>query len=164
MKGTIKLTVLTVAMVMMATTMFGATVPTTNADNVTATVVGSCQWTTPLTMPFGNYDPFLASATTQTATVTFKCVKKTNPTDAYLIWFSKTGGNMSNGTDSLAYTLTDGAGAALPTVAGSAVTVTGTPGIGVASGYSFTVKGSIAGQQDVSTGNYVDTVVANIEY
>ena len=164
MKGSIKLTVLTVATMLVATTMFGATVGTTNVDNITATVIGSCQWTTPLVMPFGNYDPFSAVATTQSATVTFKCVKKTNATDAYMIWFSKTGGNMTNGTDNLAYTLTDSLGAALPTTAASAVAVTGTPGIGVASGYSFTVNGSVAAQQDVSTGSYVDTVVANIEY
>ena len=164
MKSTLKLTVLTITLAMIATSTFGATASTTNVDNVTATVIGSCQWFTPLTMPFGNYDPFSAVATTQSATVTFKCVKKTNATDSYKVWFSKTGGNMTNGTDNLAYTLTDAGGAALPTTAAGAVAVVGTPGIGVASGYSFTVNGSVAAQQDVSTGSYIDTVVANIEY
>jgi spore coat protein U-like protein len=164
MKRTLKLTVLTVALVTMATPMFAATASTTNTDNVTATVVGSCQWVTPLTMAFPNYDPFSGSATTQTTTVMFKCVKKTNGTDTYKIWFSKTGGNMSNGTDNLAYTLTDGAGAGLPTSAAASTAVTGTPGVGVASGYTFTVKGAVAAGQDVSTGSYKDTVVVNVEY
>ena len=33
-----------------------------------------------------------------------------------------------------------------------------------AKNYTFTVNGSIAAQQDVPTGLYQDTVVANVEY
>lgn len=164
MKRSVKLTILAAVMTLTATSTFAVTVATTNTNNVTTTVVGSCQWTTPLTMAFPNYDPFSVAATTQTTSVSFKCVKKTNPTDTYKIWFSKTSGNMVNGVDSLAYTLTDGAGAALPTTAATSTTVAGTPGVGVGSGYSFTVKGSIAAAQDVPAGLYQDTVVANVEY
>lgn len=164
MKRSVKFTVLSAILVLSATSMFATTVGTTNTNNVTATVVGSCQWTTPLTMAFGNYDPFNASATTQTTSVSFKCVKKTNATDTYKVWFSKTSGNMVNGTNNLAYTLTDSAGAALATSAATAPTVTGTAGVAAGAGYSYTVKGSIAAQQDVPTGSYQDTVVANIEY
>ena len=115
-------------------------------------------------MPFGNYDPFAGAALTQTANVAFKCVKKTNATDSYKVWFSKTAGNMTNGTDNLAYTLTDYANAALPTTAATATAVAGTAGVGAAAGYTFTVKGSVAAGQDVTVGSYQDTVVANVEY
>jgi spore coat protein U-like protein len=162
MKRTRTLTVLT--MMLVATSLFAGTASTTNANNVTATVNGSCQWITPLTMAFGAYDPFSGTALSQTTTVTFKCVKKTNATDTYKIWFSKTAGNMTNGTDNLAYTLTDGGGAALPTTAAGSTAVAGTPGVGAAAGYTFTVKGAVAAAQDVSTGSYADTVVANVEY
>jgi spore coat protein U-like protein len=151
------------AVSLFAIPMFAVTVPTVNTNNVNATVVGSCKWITPLTMAFGNYDPFAGAATTQTTAVNFKCVKLTKAADVYKVWFSKTAGNMVNGGNNLAYTLTDGAGLALPIVAGSAVTVAGVPGIAGA-GYSYTVKGSIAAAQDVPVGAYTDTVVANIEY
>ncbi len=164
MKRSVKITVLTLALTFVATSIFAATASTSNNGNITATVIGSCQWITPLTMAFGNYDPFAGAALTQTATVEFKCVKKTNATDTYKIWFSKTAGNMTNGTDNLAYTLTNSLGAALPTTAATSTAVSGTPGVGAAAGYSFVVNGSVAAAQDVSTGNYADTVVANVEY
>jgi len=156
--------VLAAVLALSATSMFATTMSSTNNNNVTTTVIGSCQWTTPLTMAFPNYDPFNAAATTQSANVTFKCVKKTNATDTYKIWFSKTSGTMSNGVDTLAYALTDTANNPLPTTAAGSTAVAGTAGVGVAAGYSFTVKGSIGAQQDVSTGAYQDTVVANVEY
>jgi len=164
MKRSIKLTVLAVVMVLTATSMFAGTASTVNVNNVTTTVVGSCQWTTPLTMAFPNYDPFNAAATTQTTSVAFKCVKKTNATDTYKIWFSRTGGNMLNGVNTLAYTLTDNGGAPLPTSAAASTAVAGVAGVAAGAGYTFTVKGSIAAQQDVPTGLYQDTVVANVEY
>ena len=164
MKRSVKLMVLTAVLALTATSMFAGTASTTNANNVFTTVVGSCKWTTPLTMAFPNYDPFAVAATTQTTSVAFKCVKKTNATDTYKIWFSKTGGNMLNGVVTLAYTLTDSLSNPLPTSAAASTAVAGTPGIGVGSGYSFTVNGSIAPSQDVPTGLYQDTVVANVEY
>ena len=164
MKRSLKLTVLAVFMALTATSMFAGTASTTNNNNVFTTVVGSCQWTTPLTMAFPNYDPFNATATTQTTTVSFKCVKKTNATDTYKVWFSKTSGNMVNGANNLAYTLTDNAGNPLPTTAATSTAVAGTAGVGAGAGYSYIVKGSIAAQQDVPTGLYQDTVVANVEY
>jgi spore coat protein U-like protein len=115
-------------------------------------------------MPFGVYDPFAVAPLAQSATVQFKCVKKTNATDTYKIWFSKTGGNMVSGAELLAYTLTDTLGGALPTTAATAVTVAGTAGIGGGAGYSFTVDGSVAAGQDVAVGAYVDTVVVTVEY
>ncbi len=162
MKRSVKLTVLTVALTLIASSMFAASVSTTNNNNVTASVVGSCRWTTPLTMAFGNYDPFAGAATTASATVTFKCIKNTAAT--YKIWFNQTGGNMTDGTDNLAYTLTDAASAALPTNAAAAVAVAGVEGIGVAAGFNFTVNGAIAAGQDVRAGAYADTVVVTVEY
>ena len=164
MKSSVKLMVLTVVLALSATSMFAATMSSTNTNNITTTVVASCQWTTPLTMAFPNYDPFNVAATTQTANVTFKCVKKTNATDTYKIWFSKTSGNMVNGLNTLAYTLTDSSNNPLPTTAATSTAVAGTPGVAVAAGYSFSVNGSIGAQQDVPAGLYQDTVVANVEY
>ena len=153
----------TLAVSLFALPMFATTVPSVNTNNVTATVVGSCQWVTPLAMAFGNYDPFAAVATTQTTSVNFKCVKLTAAGDTYKVWFSKTSGNMLNGALTLAYTLTNAGGAALPITAGTAAPVVGVPGIAGA-GYSYTVKGSIAAGLDVTVGAYSDTVVSNIEY
>jgi spore coat protein U-like protein len=164
MKRSVKLTILTAVMILSATSMFATTVSTVNTNNVFTTVVGSCQWTTPLTMAFPNYDPFTVAATTQTTAVAFKCVKKTNATDTYKIWFSKTAGNMVNGANTLAYTLTDNSNNPLPTTALASTAVAGVAGVAAGAGYSFTVKGSIAGQQDVPTGLYQDTVVENVEY
>lgn len=164
MKLSVRLMVLAAVLAFPAASMFATTMSSTNNNNITTTVVGSCQWTTPLTMAFPNYDPFNVAATTQTANVTFKCVKKTNATDTYKIWFSKTSGNMLNGANTLAYTLADSSNNPLPTTAATSVVVAGTPGVGVAAGYSFTVNGSIGAQQDVPAGAYQDTVVANVEY
>lgn len=164
MKRSLKLMVVSAVLALAANSTFATTVSTTNTNNVTTTVVGSCQWTTALTMAFPNYDPFSGTATTQTTSVAFKCVKKTNATDTYKVWFSKTSGNMVNGANNLAYTLTDNSGNPLPTTAASSVAVTGTAGIAAGAGYSYTVKGSIAANQDVPTGLYQDTVVANVEY
>jgi len=164
MKHSVKLTILAAALALTATSMFAGTASSVNTNNVFTTVVGNCQWTTPLVMAFPNYDPFNVAATTQNANVAFKCVKKTNATDTYKIWFSATSGNMVNGVDTLAYTLTDNSNNPLPTTAAGSTTVAGTPGVGVAAGYTFTVKGSIAPQQDVPTGLYQDTVTANVEY
>ena len=163
MKRSAILATATLAVSLFALPTFATTVPSVNASNVTATVVGSCKWITPLTMAFGSYDPFAATATTQTTSVNFKCVKLTAAGDTYKVWFSKTGGTMLNGALTLAYTLTDNAGIALPTTAGSAATVVGVAGLAGA-GYSYTVKGSIAPGLDATAGAYSDTVVSNIEY
>ena len=163
MKRSVILATATLAVSLFALPMFATTVPSVNTNNVTATVVGSCKWITPLTMAFGNYDPFAGAATTQSTSVNFKCVKLTAAGDTYKVWFSKTAGNMLNGALTLAYTLTDNSGTALPITAGAAVTVAGVPGLAGA-GYSYTVKGSIASGLDVTVGAYTDTVVSNIEY
>jgi spore coat protein U-like protein len=163
MKRSAILATATLAVTLFALPTFATTVPSVNSNNVTTTVVGSCKWVAPLTMAFGNYDPFAGAATTQTTSVNFKCVKLTTAGDTYKVWFSKTSGNMLNGALTLAYTLTDTGGAALPITAGTAATVAGVPGLAGA-GYSYTVKGSIAAGLDVTVGAYADTVVSNIEY
>jgi hypothetical protein len=164
MKRSVILATATLAVSLFALPMFATTtVPSVNTNNVTSNVIGSCKWITPLTMAFGSYDPFNASATTQSTSVNFKCVKLTAAGDTYKVWFNKTGGNMVNGGNNLVYTLTDAGNVALPTTAGSAATVAGVAGLAGA-GYSYTVKGSIAPGQDVPVAAYQDTVVSNIEY
>jgi spore coat protein U-like protein len=163
MKRSVKFAIVTLAVSLFSIPMFATTVATINNSNVTATVVGSCKWITPLTMAFGNYDPFAGAALTQTTAVNFKCVKVTTVGDLYKVWFSKTSGNMTNGSNNLAYTLTDSLAAPLKTNLATAALVAGVPGIAGA-GYSYTVNGSVAAAQDVPVGAYTDTVVANIEY
>jgi spore coat protein U-like protein len=171
MKRSVINTTLAVAMLLCASSMFATTVGSVNTNNVTANVIGGCAWVTPLTMNFGNYDPTALVATTQTAALKFKCVKKTNATDTYKVWFNKTAGNMisAGGPDLLPYTLVDNAtNNPLATTAATATTVAGVAGVAAAAGYNFTVKGTIAIGQDVSAYGiaqpYQDTVVANIEY
>jgi spore coat protein U-like protein len=166
MKRSVQYIILTVALTLVSSSLFAqGSVSTTNANNVTAAVVGSCRWITPMTMAFGNYDPLAVPPTTASAGIQFKCVKRTNATDTYRIWFSKTAGNMVSGGDNLAYTLTNaGTGLALPTTAATAIAVAGTAGIGALAGYNFTVDGSVAAGQDVGVGAYQDTVVVTVEY
>lgn len=165
MKRSVIISTLVVVMSLFATSMFAVTVGSTNNNNITTNVIGGCKWITPLTMAFPNYDPLAVAATTQTTSVNFKCVKKTNATDTYKIWFSKTAGTMVNGAENLNYTLTNAAAVALPTTIATAATVVGVAGVAGA-GYSYTVNGSIAPGQDVAAAAtpYQDTVVANIEY
>ena len=165
MKRSVIISTLVVVMSLVATSMFAVTVGSVNNNNITTTVVGSCKWITPLTMAFPNYDPLAVAATTQSTSVNFKCVKKTNATDTYKIWFNKSAGTMVNGVDNLNYTLTNAAFVAVPTTIATAATIAGVAGVAGA-GYSYTVNGSIAAGQDVSAAltQYVDTVVANIEY
>src|SRR5712692_6184486 len=107
LKRSLIITLVACSVALTTTSLFATTVASVNTNNVTAPVVGSCQWVTPLTMAFPNYDPFAGAATTQSTSMQFKCVKKTNPTDTYKLWFSKTAGNMTSGANNLAYTLTD---------------------------------------------------------
>src|SRR5450759_4603937 len=84
MKRSVILATATLAVSLFALPMFATTtVSSVGTNNVTATVVGSCKWSTPLTMAFGNYDPFAGAATTQSTSVNFRCVKQTNGTDTY---------------------------------------------------------------------------------
>ena len=163
MKRSIKFIVLAVALTLVSSSMFAQSVSTTNNNNVTASVTGSCRWITPLNLAFGAYDPLAVADDTASATIEFRCIKRTNATDTYRIWFSKTAGNMVAGGDNLAYTLTNG-GVALPTTAATAIAVAGVAGIGAGAGYTFTVDGNAVAGQDVGVGNYVDTVVVTVEY
>jgi hypothetical protein len=161
MKRSVILATATLAVSLFALPMFATTtVSSVGTNNVTATVVGSCKWSTPLAMTFGPYDPFAVAATTQSTSVNFRCVKQTNGTDTYKVWFNKPGGTMSGG---LIYTLTDSLGAGVKTSAGSAATIVGGAS-GLAGGYTYVVNGSIAPGQDVPAGANTDSVTSNIEY
>lgn len=168
MKRSVKLALATLVVVSVATSSFAVTVGSTNTNNVSATIAAQCRWITPLTLGPTAYDPFAGSATAMApATITFKCVKKTNGTDTYKVWFDKTSGSMAGvavPANVLTYTLTDNAGNPLPTTSGTATSTGVTGSAGVNNGYSFIVKGSIASGQDMPVDTYRDTVVANIEY
>jgi spore coat protein U-like protein len=167
MKRSIKLAIVTLAVSLFSIPMFAVTVGSTNTNNVTATIAAQCKWITPLTLGPTAYDPFAGAATAiAPGTLNFKCVKKTNATDTYKVWFNKTGGTMAGvavPANTMTYTLTDNSGVALVTTVGTAVTVAGVAGVSGA-GYSYIVKGSIAAGQDLPVDTYQDTVIANIEY
>jgi spore coat protein U-like protein len=124
--------------------------------SVTATVTGLCKFSSAAqTFTFGTLDPSAAVLTNGSgASVTYKCTKGTAAT-------SVSAGNglnfvgsrrMTNGTDFIPYTLT---------VAGGTQT-----GLGFSAGkdLSLTLTGSVAAAayQDVSSGNYADTVVLTV--
>lgn len=159
MKRSIILAVLALTAAMSAS----AAVQSSATVNVSATVIGSCKWNTPLTFDFGSYDPFSTSDLTKTGvTISFSCVKSTAAGDVYKVSFTKSGGTLANGTNTLPYSLyVGGTTNALPAT-GAGTTVAGTSGIG--GSYTYTIDGMIPKNQDVPVGTYTDTLTAQIEY
>ena len=136
------------------------TVP--SSFNVTANVQPKCTISA-INFDFGAYDPLNATAVTTPLTniVTTSCVKGT----AYTIALT-TGGNasgtsngMTNGTDILLYQLFQADGTTRWNGASTAsVTSTGKASV------TLQAIGKIAAGQDVGTGSYSDSVVANVTF
>lgn len=149
--------------ILIAATAASAAVQSTATINVSANVIGSCKWTTPLTFDFGNYDPFTTTDLTKTGvTISFKCVKATAAGDVYKVSFTKSSGNLANGANNLPYFLYKGGTTTALPATGAGDTVSGTAGIG--GGYTYTIDGKVTASQDVPVGTYSDTVTAQIEY
>lgn len=124
--------------------------------NVTASVTALCKFSSAVqTFTFGTLDPSNAVLTAGSgASVTYKCTKGTNAAGVTASNGSNFSGSrrMSNGTDFIPYSLT---------VAGGAQTGLG---FSAAMNLSLTLSGNVAATayQDVSAGNYTDTVVLTI--
>lgn len=135
--------------------------PTMPLD-VTASVVASCNVTSTANVAFGAYDPInTADNIVGAGTFTFRCVKNTG----FQLHIARTG-NMTDGTDNLAYTLwSDALRTASPWASAAAAPpapiVTPSPSNAPV---TANVYGRIAALQDVGVGAYIETVTATITY
>ena len=129
-----------------------------DSQNLTAqaTVNGTCKLATVPTLDFGTLDQVNAPAVNPTAVnVTYRCTKNTAPS-SFKVGGTATSpftGSLSNGTDTIAYTITWTA----PTTQGSGLGTSVTPvNVGLA--------GSMAGTayQNVSAGSYTQSVAIDI--
>ncbi|HET9362759.1 MAG TPA: spore coat U domain-containing protein [Vicinamibacterales bacterium] len=165
---------LTAAVAVGAATMIGgyltesASAATATANlGVSATVTSNCTIST-VALAFGNYDPVganLAADLDSNGTVTVACTKGSTATIGLDL-----GGNasasvrrMTDGTDFLTYELYQDA---------THTTVWGNAGAGLLSPAAapskaprnFTVYGRVQANQDVTAGNYSDTVLATVNF
>ena len=146
---------------------FGASIP---ADlNLSATVAPACVIsTTPVA--FGSYDPIGANATAYldgTGTVSVACTRGTTPVRVDLQNGNNYSGTrrMSSGSDFLAYGLYQDPGRASSW--GQGLGANGGRVIGASANIfprTYTIYGRIPAGQDVSAGDYFDTVVATANY
>jgi spore coat protein U-like protein len=130
--------------------------------NVSANVAAKCTFSAPNTLAFGTYDPVTDHATADLDASANLRVACTKGAPSVWIGFETTGREMSNGTETLTYELYTDSGR--NDVWGD---TSGT-------GYSYTaaskaetnvpVYGRVAGGQDVSVGNYTDTITATINF
>ena len=139
---------------------------------VTATVASNCEISAN-SLAFGKYDPLNTNDTTASTSITLTCVKNTPVIGVELSGLVAASGirQMTNGSGTLDYQIYkagDTAGA--PCTAGS-LTVWGTgsdalkPGIANdASAKSYNLCGIIAAKQNVSAGDYKDTLTATVSY
>jgi spore coat protein U-like protein len=137
----------------MATSAFAATTATVP---VTANVVGDCSIAAS-GLSFGAYDR--AAGNTGTATVTANCTLDL-PASIAMDDGTNTGRQMSNGSSLLAYTLYKDSNRTQTWATGEdALSITGT-----GAEDTRTIYGAIAPSQNVSKGNYSDTITATITF
>jgi len=135
---------------------------------VSTAVASNCTVTT-APVAFGSYDPVVANASAgldATGALTVACTKGAAPSIALAL-----GGNASGSSRRLS----DGAGNYLTyelyqeaarstvwgTTGGAVLTAAAAPS---KAARNFTVYGRVAGNQDVPSGNYADTVVATVNF
>lgn len=124
---------------------------------VQASVVGTCKLVTVPTLDFGTLNQATAPAVNPAAVkVQYRCTKNTAPT-SFTVGASSTGsfaGSLSNGTDTIGYTVTW----TNPTTGGSGLGTGVTP-------VDVNLTGSMPGganYQNVSAGNYTQSVAIAI--
>ena len=170
--------VLSLSMILIAASAFAAPSPVIVPGNtVRAQVAGSCLMPASFDLNFGAYDPiqthFAADLDGSTGW-TIRCTKNLPVTVSFNDGVNSTGAlvrRMTNGTDFLGYQLYKNVGRTLVwgtgPAGGPAPGITGTgflfTAVGVA-GNPLTVFGRVPQAQDVSVGNYIDTIIATIEF
>ncbi|MGH9458589.1 MAG: Csu type fimbrial protein [Thermoanaerobaculia bacterium] len=110
------------------------------------------------TVDFGAYDPFSATADSASGSIQVRCTKNAAAVTISLSLGVRGDRTMSNGTDVLAYTLTDDSGNAWDMTSTKTYSATD---------FNWTtlgIDGALAAGQDVSDGAYTDTVVATINF
>jgi spore coat protein U-like protein len=165
---TIKTILMVVVMGLAATTGFAQFTESSNSpannDNIKATVDATCSIGT-FDLDFGVYDPFSGAVVDETATVEIHCTKGIQP-GVTLDDGDNTGRQMKHttGTDLLDYELySDSAGGTVWPSAGDGVfTALASTDPNVA--MTLTIYGRIAANQNVEAGDYVDTVVATVNW
>lgn len=157
----------TMCAVIAAPTSVQAATATANLS-VTATVINNCVIST-AAVAFGNYDPVGANAAADldaTGTVTIACTKGSTAT---------IGLGLGSNASGAVRRMTDGSGNYLTYELYQEVaetTVWGTAGGALLSpvaapskaARNFTVYGEVAANQDITAGNYTDTVVATVNF
>jgi spore coat protein U-like protein len=161
---TIKTILMVVAMMLAATAGFAQTQSSNSAgndDNITATVIGNC-WIDTFDLDFGDYDPIDQNDKDADTTVDVYCTKGVTP-EVTLDNGVNTSRRMTDGTDFLDYELYSGS-------AGGTVWPTVTPGVAAGTAanptiaLTLTIYGRLFAEQAVQAGNYVDTVVATVNW
>ena len=140
---------------------------TTANLSVTASVANNCTIST-AAVAFGAYDPIVANAATPldgTGTVTIACTKNSATTIGLGLGANASGSTrrMINGAEFMTYELYQETGRT--TVWGNATTGLLTPPVAPSkAARNFSVYGRVTAGQDVSAGNFTDTVVATVNY
>lgn len=144
------------AAALLAAPMVASAVDVTGTFQVSAKVLPTCKVTT-ANIDVASYDPNVATATTQSGTVSVACTKKT----AYTTTLVSTNGWTLNGTggEKLTYGILQGS-TTTPWNATSGVSATSTGKDAV----SYVATVSIAPLQDVAVDTYTDTVTVNVNY
>jgi spore coat protein U-like protein len=162
---------------MLAAGSASATSSTANLG-VTADITSTCTIST-TTLAFGTYDPIVTNASSalqnSSGQVTITCSNGSSPvitlgqgsnaatgsTDAVPLRRLVDGAATPTSADYLAYTLYQDNG--YSTIWGN-TSGTGEVGTGDGTSHTYTVYGSIAGNQNSKVGSYTDTVLATVTY
>lgn len=151
MKGSLKVLMVVMASMVLATAAMAQTSPVNSSGQVDASVSGRCVVDTQFAIDFGAYDPFAATADVASSAVVYRCTKGVTTHNVKLA----NSGNMTGATngESLPYTIHKSD----PSTADDLFPTTGVAGTGtagVAGGYTLDVWGKIATGQDVSVDTY----------
>lgn len=174
-----KIALATVAVLAIASFALHAASSGPSTFNATARVNTNCTFTSATfsAIAFGNYDPLVVNAAagpadlTASTTLSVNCTKGTAPTltlSGGANGFTNPDRHMKNSAnaDLLAYTLTKPNGAGADSLAPWLDTDLVAMGTSAsrATALSITVFGHLAGNQNVSVGDYSDTVSATVNY
>jgi len=152
-----KLMLIIIGLVLILSTVSAMAQTDTTALTASATVMGSCSFTSVTNLDFGTYDPTnTVNDDDGVGDFTFRCTRGTN----YDLYISGVR-TMTDGTDTLNFDLYQDIGRATVWAAASP----GTTGISANNAPNTTnIYGRIPALQDVQAGAYSGTVTVTIEY